>query len=1653
MARRRASGPRLASAVLSIIFLLCTFPALPTKAQFIQDWEWRTDANGEDEAWWSPTVNAPLCRVWDFRPTIVFLEYNCFYMTAICQNAQQFINSARGQSRKWRTAFSYDFGGRTTKRREASCPSSWKGYHLCPEVARPGNLAQPTVMRQDGPWPYTALDPVQVPVNVIQHIRDSQGNVVSNSYLRYTCDEFPPATWVEGGKGTATSGEAAYTRCAAYRCPRTAGMKIYGEQNWQARVHTKLRSKLEDTAENCLLSWSRKTEPLMFWFRMTTRENNIPASVIVADAAGDEVRDGIPLSKRAELEKMSTQEFMAWADSVSINDLRDHGYKLTHHNVHVNDTLGSMEFPGGPVGFGHWSNDFEHTLLSDESDFDPEPLPRTLRRRTRTGFSRTAMPDQADLVSKISKIGPQEAPKYRRVIPAQNGYTDSTVAPLVKNATLSDIEAARKIVEDAIAESGDRNRARLAHMARNQYRLKPGTIVGGKGVVRRRRDIENREEEPLPLLFEVTPEIAAAAALVAEADADEAVDNLTTAPNRRVTADAAAAAAGAFWMETISRKGTVPWGDDPDYKVFRNVMDYGAKGDGKTDDTAAIKKAMNDGNRCGKNCNGSTLKNAVVYFPRGTYLVSSGIPVLYGTQLIGDANDWPTLMAAKTFIGTSVLSTDEYTGGGTGTDGLDQEWYVNTASFYRQIRNFRIDVTATRSAQEVACIHYQVAQATSLQFVELIAKPGTKQKGIVSENGSGGVLADITIKGGSFCLWGGNQQFTAQRLTFDGCSTAVQVIWDWGWVWKSITVRNADIGFRLLPEDDSGSSPGHIGSSSFIDSSFENVGTAVLIAPLDSKTGSGSTGVVLENVDISNVQKVVADTAGQTLLEAADHIDSWVAGPVYTPEREFYMGKETKYTRESSLLDDSGAYFERPKPQYEGNSVGDFVNLKDLGAKGDGVTDDTNAIQAAFNSHVGKIIFVDAGTYIITRTVVIPSGTKLVGETWSQFAAYGPFFSDASNPKVMLQVGSPGTVGDVEIQDLIFTTKGPTAGAVLVEWNIKASKPGSAGLWDCHVRIGGATGTSLNPEECPAVTSGINQDCQGASMMMHLTKYASGYFENMWLWVADHMIDDPLLDDANNTMVQTSVYVARGFLIESQEATWLYGTASEHAVYYQYNFHHARNIFAGMIQTESPYYQPTPKPPQPFEKFVGKMTGDPDYTCAGGDFDGCDSSWAVMMRGCRDIFIAGAGLYSWFSTYSQDCIDKHECQKVLMLLENNSGTIRVQHMITIGAKYSLVQDGVGVLAGDNLNVDSHPSWSQISVFDSTGNEISWIDPKIWEEDEPTVWCEPPCTLKIPPWTGATSTINYPVVTASGDGWTSKITREPITVTQWLFQAVTIGSNPTAAAELAARATDDEVLSSVWPTFTATPVWPALVFLGGDGKATTTRPTSPTHPPPPSSPGPTPPPSPPSGEWPTKAIVVRKGPPSPLVGACDFFDPECYLGGWDWDWGGPVFQNPHDSDEDPEEQNPEDENVFCPDPKSTTTSNPGPPTPVPTLKVGIPADNTRDCYDDGQWTSHVRMDNAVKSFCSNLLESGTLGPLAYREKISEFPYDLSELGYLKLITSVEVADGCEWKYNEDECNRYLHVPIDSCDCGGINHKRGGTVKNNCLTWRVDPNTKW
>ena len=96
--------------------------------------------------------------------------------------------------------------------------------------------------------------------------------------------------------------------------------------------------------------------------------------------------------------------------------------------------------------------------------------------------------------------------------------------------------------------------------------------------------------------------------------------------------------------------------------------------------------------------------------------------------------------------------------------------------------------------------------------------------------------------------------------------------------------------------------------------------------------------------------------------------------------------------------------------------------------------------------------------------------------------------------------------------------------------------------------------------------------------------FRSLYMENVWLWTADHDMED-------GGGGQETIFAGRGLLIESTVGNiWLsvildivrcilltyvssnnsVGTSSEHFTLYQYQFSNTKNIFAGFIQTETP---------------------------------------------------------------------------------------------------------------------------------------------------------------------------------------------------------------------------------------------------------------------------------------------------------------------------------------------------------------------------------------------------------------------------------------------------------------------------------------------------
>lgn len=175
----------------------------------------------------------------------------------------------------------------------------------------------------------------------------------------------------------------------------------------------------------------------------------------------------------------------------------------------------------------------------------------------------------------------------------------------------------------------------------------------------------------------------------------------------------------------------------------------------------------------------------------------------------------------------------------------------------------------------------------------------------------------------------------------------------------------------------------------------------VLIATYDNLTGINS-----NFVNFTNQQEIQTATAGQTIFNLVDmeyspgtnSLTVFVDGVnQYGPGAQYayvetdsntvtfvsglHEGASVKFTT-SQLNSSSGVDAEQVSyvPPFTGSvatnvedKLAQTVSVKDFGAVGDGVTDDTAAIQAATTNSNGKLVYFPAGNYLFNEPIVLPS--------------------------------------------------------------------------------------------------------------------------------------------------------------------------------------------------------------------------------------------------------------------------------------------------------------------------------------------------------------------------------------------------------------------------------------------------------------------------------------------------------------------------------------------------------------------------------------------------------------------------------------------------------------------------------------------------------
>lgn len=122
------------------------------------------------------------------------------------------------------------------------------------------------------------------------------------------------------------------------------------------------------------------------------------------------------------------------------------------------------------------------------------------------------------------------------------------------------------------------------------------------------------------------------------------------------------------------------------------------------------------------------------------------------------------------------------------------------------------------------------------------------------------------------------------------------------------------------------------------------------------------------------------------------------------------------------------------------------------GATGDGVTDDTAAIQAALSAYPNsqRIIYLPNGTYLVSKTLTWPAGTPGTGNEFKNVILQGqnqsktvvklknsnPGFTDVRHPQAVIYTGlAPAQRFGNSIRNLTVDTGVGNAGAIGVQFN------------------------------------------------------------------------------------------------------------------------------------------------------------------------------------------------------------------------------------------------------------------------------------------------------------------------------------------------------------------------------------------------------------------------------------------------------------------------------------------------------------------------------------------------------------------------------------------------------------------------------------------
>jgi hypothetical protein len=400
---------------------------------------------------------------------------------------------------------------------------------------------------------------------------------------------------------------------------------------------------------------------------------------------------------------------------------------------------------------------------------------------------------------------------------------------------------------------------------------------------------------------------------------------------------------------------------EDDNAVYLQRGSFGATADGEADDTAAVQAAIDHVQE--------TTGEGIVFVAEGHYRISRTIHLWSGIRLIGYGTHRPVLVLGANTPG--YQQGHEFLGTGrymlqfasrrpaAGADVVD----ANEFTFYSGINNLDFEIGDGNPA--AIAIRFHVAQHSFLSNMNFKVGQGRAALEDVGNNAS-----NLHIEGGDYGIISVRTSPAWQFLLMDSSLEGQ----------RKAAIHTQEVGMTLV-RDRIAHTPVAIQITEGMaeqlygrDLVLEDIGQSAVILG-DARKAHHQ--VTLEHILCDNVPQMVQgreDVPGLISFRAPAkrYVEERMTigleiGPDGRERGVAMRHKETIPATQVPIATDIPAL----------PPMRDWVNVRTLGAKGDGGTDDTAALQTAIDQH--RVLYLPSGTYRVTGTLHLRQDSVLIG--------------------------------------------------------------------------------------------------------------------------------------------------------------------------------------------------------------------------------------------------------------------------------------------------------------------------------------------------------------------------------------------------------------------------------------------------------------------------------------------------------------------------------------------------------------------------------------------------------------------------------------------------------------------------------------------------